>query len=109
MFGQCLRELNTRMTYRFTALHTGEQERRPWVARRQEPGSFVHPQPYALQVLQLRIRPGDERGGVPKPAGAHHLHGWHHLANKVLMVFGYSSQFLGGSYDMLFLRVQTRI
>jgi hypothetical protein len=61
-----------------------------------------------MRCRSYRIRPRDERGGVPKPAGAHHLHGGHHLANKVLMVFGYAHQFLGGSYDMLLLRVQTR-
>ena len=108
MFCQCLREHDPWMSYRFTALPTGEQERCPRIARRQEPGSFVHPQPYALHVLQLRICPGDERGGVPEPTGAHHLHGGYHLANKVLMAFGYAHQFLGGSNDMLFLRAQTR-
>ncbi len=101
---QCLREHNPWMSYRFTALPNGEQERRPRIARRQEPGSFVHPQPYTLHVLQLRICPRDERGGVPKPTGAHHLHGGYHLANKVLVAFGYAHQFLGGSNDMLFLR-----
>jgi hypothetical protein len=87
------------MSYRFTALLTGEQERRPLIARLQEPGSFVHPQPYVLHVLQLRICPRDERGGVPKPTGAYHLNGKYHLANKVLMAFGYAHQFLGGSHD----------
>ena len=30
------------------------------------------------------------------------------MANKVLMVFGYTHQFLGGCYYMLFLRAQAR-
>jgi len=47
----------------------------------------------------------DERGGVPKRTGAHHLR--YHLPNKVL-AFGYAHQFLGGSNDMLFLRAETR-
>ncbi len=96
------------MSYRFTALPTGEQERRPRIARRHEPGSFVHQQPYALHVLQSASVQGTSEEGVPKPIGAHHLHVGYHLANKVLMAFGFAHQFLGGSNDMVFLRAQTR-
>ena len=65
----------------------------------------MYSQPHELHLLQLLVRPGDERSRISEPAGAHHVHCRHHLAQKVLVVFGYAHQFLGGFQHMLLLRV----